>query len=125
MASQLDNSYGSYTNANAAIIPAFTAVVVTSATTNPPSVDLTANGGALVFGITQEDIAIGGIGRVKLRSGDGTVKLLTAAAVTAGTSYSLNAAGKAVAIGSSPNDVARVLCVSAAASGGVGEFQFI
>ena len=125
MSSQLDVSFGSYLNANAAVLPAFTAVIVTSAATNPPSIDLTANGGALLFGVTQEDIAIAGTGRVKLRSGDGTVKLRTGAAVTAGTAYSINASGVAVAIAGSPNDVGRVLCVSAAGSGGVGEFQFI
>lgn len=122
MASQLDSSFGSYLNANAAILPAYTAIALTSAATNPPSIDLTANGAADLFGITQEDIAIASTGRVKLISGDGTFKLRTGAAVTAGTSYAINASGVAVAVTTAPLDVALVRCVVASGSGTVTEF---
>lgn len=122
MASQLDNSFGSYLNANAAVLPAYTAIALTNAVTNPPSINLTANGAADLFGITQEDIAIAGTGRVKLISGDGTFKLRTGAAVTAGTTYAINASGVAVAVAGAPLDVAKVRAVVAAGSGEVTEF---
>lgn len=125
MATQLDNSFGSYLNANAAVLPAYTAIALTAAATNPPSINLTANGGADFFGVTMEDIAIAGTGRVKLVSGDGTVKLRTGAAVVAATNYAINASGVAVAIAAAPLDVARVRCVVAAGSGEVTEFQIL
>ncbi len=125
MATQLDNSYASGLNANAAIIPAYTAIALTATASNPPSIDLVSNGAADLFGITQEDVAIAGIGRIKLTSGVGTVKLRTGAAVTAGTTYAINASGVAVAVTTAPLDVAKVRCVVSSGSGTVAEFIFV
>lgn len=122
MASQLDNSFGSYLNADTAVLPAYTAVALTSAATNPPSIDLVSNGAADLFGFTMEDIAIGGTGRIKLVTGNGTVKLRTGASVTAGTTYAINASGVAVAVTTAPLDVAKVRCVVSSGSSTVTEF---
>lgn len=120
MSSQLDQGFGTYLNNNAAVLPAFSAVVIAA----PNAVDLTPDGGAGVFGVTQEDVAIGGYGLVKLKSAPGTFMLATAVATVAGTAYSLNASGQVVAIGSSPENVNRVIAVNTAASGVVAEFYF-
>lgn len=120
MASQLDSGFGSYANANAAVLPAFTAVKIGAS-----GVDLTSNGGADFFGVAQEDIAIGGKGLVKLCSADGTVMLRTGVATVAGTTYSLDATGVVVAIATAPRDVARVRAVLSASSGDVNEFIIV
>ena len=119
MSSQLDQSFGSYANANAAVIPAFTAVKITAS-----GIDLPTNGGTDFFGVTQEDGAIGATTvSVKLLSGDGTFMMIQAVATVAGTAYSLDASGQVVAVAASPRDVARVRAVRTnATASSVNEF---
>ena len=121
MSSQLELGPDTRLNANAALILAFTVVVLTAAA----AVDLPANGGAKPYGVTQEDIAIGAYGAIKGVTQPGSFMIRTAVATVANTDYSINASGVVVAIAGSPNDVARVRAVRNAASGVTNEFIFV
>jgi hypothetical protein len=121
MSSQLEIGPDTRLNANAALIAAFTCVILTAAA----AIDLPANGGAKIHGVTQQDIAIGAYGPVKGRTQPGTFMIRTAVQTVCQTEYSIDATGVVVAIGSSPNDVARVRAVRNAASGAVNEFIFV
>lgn len=121
MSSQLDLGPDTRLNANAAIILAFTVVSLTAAA----AMDLPANGGAKIHGVTQQDVAIGAYGPVKGVTQPGTFMIRTAVQTVSNTEYSVNASGVVVAIAGSPNDVARVRAVRNAASGAVNEFIFV
>lgn len=121
MSSQLELGPDTRLNANAAIILAFTAVSLTAAA----AMDLPANGGAKIHGVTQQDVAIGAYGPVKGRTQPGTFMIRTAVQTVANTEYSINASGVVVAIAADPLNVPRVRAVRNAASGAVNEFIFI